>query len=76
MSLPVRTGSMYVAIILTILIMNWLFGWFPADMWQAWLGFILSFAVCSVVSTITVLVKDKLENDKMQDALNKFKQEK
>lgn len=76
MSLPVRTGSMYVAIILTILIMNWLFGWFPTDMWQAWLGFILSFAVCSVVSTITVLVKDKLENDKMQDALNKFKQEK
>lgn len=74
MSLPVRTGSMYVAIILTILIMNWLFGWFPTDMWQAWLGFILSFAVCSVVSTITVLVKDKLENDKMQDALNKFKQ--
>lgn len=76
MSLPVRTGSMYVAIILIILIMNWLFGWFPADMWQAWLGFILSFVVCSVVSTITVLVKDKLENDKMQDALNKFKQEK
>lgn len=76
MSLPVRTGSMYAAIILTILIMNCLFGWFPADMWQAWLGFILSFAVCSVMSTITVLVKDKLENDKMQDALNKFKQEK
>lgn len=76
MSLPVRTGSMYVAIISVILVMNWVFGWFPADMWQAWLGFVLSFIVCSVVSTITVLVKDKLENEKMQDALNKYKQEK
>ncbi|MBQ6787956.1 MAG: hypothetical protein IJO85_09545 [Lachnospiraceae bacterium] len=76
MSLPVRTGSMYVAIISVILVMNWVFGWFPADMWQAWLGFVLSFIVCSVVSTITVLVKDKLENEKMQDALKKYKQEK
>ena len=76
MLLPVRTGSMYVAIISVILVMNWVFGWFPADMWQAWLGFVLSFIVCSVVSTITVLVKDKLENEKMQDALNKYKQEK
>lgn len=76
MSMPLRTGAMYVAIILTILVMNLIFGWFPADMWQAWVGFILSFGACSVISTAIVFMKDRLENEKMQNALDKFKQEK
>lgn len=76
MSVALRTGAMYVAIILVILVMNQIFGWFPAHMWQAWLGFIISFSACSVVATLIVFVKDKLENDKMQDALEKLKQEK
>lgn len=76
MSVAVRTGLMYVMIIFTIVIFNALFGWFPTDMWEAWLGFFVSFGVCSVVSTLTVLIKDKLENDKMQDALERLKQEK
>ncbi len=76
MSVTVRTGLMYGVIICTIVIMNIIFGWFPADMWEAWLGFIVSFGVCSAVSTLTVLIKDKMENDKMQDALERLKQEK
>ncbi|MBE5877440.1 MAG: hypothetical protein E7290_11210 [Lachnospiraceae bacterium] len=75
MSVAVRTGLMYGVIICTIVIMNVIFGWFPADMWEAWLGFIISFGVCSAVSTCTVLIKDKMENDKMQDALERLKQE-
>ena len=76
MSVVVRTGLMYVVIIFTIVIFNALFGWFPADMWEAWIGFLLSFAICSVISTLIVLIKDKLENDKMQNALDRLKQEK
>lgn len=76
MPVAVRTGMMYAAIICTIVIFNAIFGWFPADMWEAWIGFFVSFGVCSVVSTLTVLIKDKVENDKMQNALERLKQEK
>lgn len=76
MSMTMRTGIMYLVTIAITVVLNMIFGWFPTDMWQAWLSFILSFGVCSVVSTVTVLVKDKLENDKMQNALERIKQEK
>lgn len=76
MSMSLRVGVMYAGIIFVIVIMNLIFGWFPADAWQGWLGFILCFGACSVISTFTVVAKDKLENQKMQNALDKFKQDK
>lgn len=75
MSVPARTGAMYFAIIVFVMICNWGFDWFPTDMWQAWLGFVLSFGACSIISTFTVVVKDRLENKKMQDALERMKQD-
>ena len=76
MSVPVRTALMYGVIIVTIIIMNMLFGWFPQDMWEAWMGFLVSFALCSGISTLVAVLKDKSENDKMQKALERLKQEK
>lgn len=76
MSVPVRTALMYVMIIITIIVMNMLFGWFPQDMWEAWMGFLVSFALCSGISTLVAVLKDKSENDKMQQALERLKQEK
>lgn len=76
MSLTARTGMMYIAVVLIILIMNWIFGWFPVDVWEAWVGFILSFGASIIISTVTVFVKDRVENKKMQDALDKMKQNK
>ena len=76
MPMSLRVGVMYAGIIFVIVIMILIFGWFPADAWQGWLGFILCFGACSVISTFTALAKDKLENQKMQDALAKIKQEK
>ena len=75
MPMWLRIGVMYAGIIFMIVVMNLIFGWFPADAWEGWLGFVICFAACSMISTVTVLVKEKLEEQKMQDALNKIKQE-
>ena len=74
MSKSLRIGVMYAGIILVIISMNLFFGWFPADAWQGWIGFLISFVVCSGVSTFVVVVKENLENRKMQDALERLKQ--
>lgn len=76
MSVPVRTGIMYSVIIGTMIVMNMIFGWFPEDMWQAWVGFLISFAICSGISTFVAVRKDQSENDKLQKALERLKQEK
>ncbi len=76
MSLIMRTVLMYVSMIGIVVIFNFIFGWFPSDVWLGWVCFIICFAVCAGVSTTISYIKDKQENDKMQRALEKWKQEK
>ena len=57
-----------------ILIKNMaLFGWFPVNEAGAWIGFLISFAVCTTVSAVFMRLEERAENKKMQEALNKLK---
>lgn len=73
MSLAVRTGCMFGSVIFSILIFNMLFGWFPISDWLAWLSFFVCFGVCTITATRISIVKEKLENRKLEEALQKAK---
>lgn len=73
MSLAVRVILMFGSVIALIVFMVFLFGWFPVDLWKAWVGFFVCFFLSAVVSTLISYVKEKKENQKMEDALNDLK---
>lgn len=52
-----------------------LFKWFPLDDVLAWIGFLVSFAVCSVVAVGVSKLKEKAEDKKMERALEKYRGE-
>lgn len=69
-----RTVGMLLAEVLMIIIFVALFGWFPMDMWQPWVMFALCFLVCFGVSVVFTVLKEKVENQKMAEALSRMKQ--
>ena len=69
LSLAARTGGMFIAVFLTIISCTLLFDWFPIDMWQAWVGFFVSFGICGITSTLITLVKERMENRRLEQAL-------
>lgn len=73
MSITVRTVCMLLAIIALIVLCTLMFGWFPVDMWQAWMGFLVTFGVCFVGSMTITQLKEKTENRKMEEALQRLK---
>lgn len=74
MSVVMRTVCMFVSIILLIAVCAVLFDWFPVDMWQPWAAFLLTFAACSAASLFLMVLKEKAENRKMEEALNRIKE--
>lgn len=75
MSITLRTVCMLLSIIVLILMCAAVFGWFPVDMWQAWTGFFITFALCFVGSMLTTRLKEKTENRKMEEALRRLKEQ-
>lgn len=73
-SIASRTICMLLTVIVLIGIFAYLFGWFPVDMWQAWVGFFVSFFLCFVVSAIISIKKEKLENQALETALKKLQE--
>ena len=71
-SIAVRTVGMFVVIIITIAAFAAIFGWFPVGMWQAWFAFFVCFAICAAISIVISATKEKIDNRKLQDALEKF----
>ncbi len=49
-----------------------LFGWFPLHLWQAWLGFMFSFATATAVSFTAMLCRTQIESRKYQRKLHLF----
>lgn len=73
MMLTIRNILFFVTILAAITVFVILFGWFPINNAGAWIGFIVSFAVCTAVSAILMRFEEQAENKKMQEALNKLK---
>lgn len=75
MSVAGRTICMLLTVIVLIGIFTYLFGWFPVDMWEAWVGFFVSFFACFIISTIISIKKEKMENQALEKALKDLQQQ-
>ena len=61
-----RITFMLISVFLAAGICSVIFGWFPAGMWQAWLGFVLSFLVGTAVSFAAMAIRTRTESKKYQ----------
>ncbi len=71
-SIAVRTIAMFVSIVFSIAVFAAVFGWFPVHMWQAWIAFLVCFALCAAISIVISTIKEKSDNEKLQTALENF----
>lgn len=71
-----RSSLMFAGIILTIVIFVALFQWFPINQIKPWIMFVVCFSICSAVSVLVSVIKEKSDNRKMQEALERMKGEK
>ncbi len=76
MSLFFRNVLFFGVIVLTIVIFIIIFEWFPINSIKAWGSFILSFGTCTAIGVTFSILKEKAENKKMEQALNRFKDKK
>lgn len=67
-----RVTFMLVSVFLTSGICSVLFGWFPPSMWQAWLGFVLSFGIGTAVSFAVMFIRTRAESRKYQRNLTVY----
>ena len=72
MPMIVRNILFFVAVTVTIMIFAVLFGWFPIDDIHAWIGFFVSFTICSAVAVVLSRIKETSENEKMNRALENY----
>lgn len=71
-----RTALMFICIFAGGGIWGSLFRWFPADKPTAWLSYLLSFGAASVLSILVMILKTKLENEKVNRKLQEYKRQK
>lgn len=69
-----RTICMLVLVLLFMTVFSIWFGWFPINMWQPWVMFFICFAISAGVSMVVSILKEKAENKKMEEALQRLKQ--
>ena len=73
MSIVLRIVMMFASVTCAIVVFVLAFKWFPAGDVRAWIGFFISFAICSLAGVFISRLKEKTENKKMDEALEKLK---
>ena len=74
MPLWLRTVCMLISIVILIAAFIIAFDWFPADMWQPWAMFFLCFGISFIGSCFVMLLKERTENRKMEEALRRLQE--
>ena len=64
---------MFVSVTIAVVVFIIAFKWFPVNDIRAWIGFFISFAICSLFGVLFSRLKEKAENKKMDAALEKYK---
>ncbi len=72
LSIVLRYVFLFMAVFVVMIIMIIVFNWFPTDDITAWIGFIVSYAVSMLFSVIITKIRERTENAKMQEALDKY----
>ena len=67
-----RIALMLVSVFFAAGICSVLFGWFPPSMWQAWLGFVLSFGIGTAVSFAVMFLRTRAESRKYECNLTAY----
>ena len=73
MPIVARNLAFFLSVTIVIVVFVFLFGWFPTNLFLAWIGFFISFAVCSAIGILFSRLKEQTENKKMAQALEKFR---
>ncbi len=75
MSVTVRMVLMFASAFAAACAAIVIFGWFPSGMIITWILFIICFAASCTISTLISYAAQKQENDRLEEALKKFKEE-
>ncbi|OPX42965.1 hypothetical protein CLHUN_31090 [Ruminiclostridium hungatei] len=70
-----RTVCMVISVIPVMAAFAGIFGWFPLDNLHAWGGFLISFAVCFVLSLGVIYLKARLESRKYEEGFKRYRLE-
>lgn len=73
-SITVRTIGMFGLVVVMIVLFVWIFGWFPVNEVKPWIMFLICFTVSAGASTIISVLKEKENNKKIQEALERLKE--
>lgn len=69
-----RTVCMLTVIVMIIAAFVIAFDWFPVNMWQSWAMFFICFILSFLGSYLVMIVRAKVENDRMDEALQRLKE--
>ncbi|MDE7425829.1 MAG: hypothetical protein K2N51_19385 [Lachnospiraceae bacterium] len=70
-----RSVCMFACIIFSIGIFAYIFEWFPVNQVKPWIMFFICFFICATISVIVSVLKEKSDNKKMHEALERLKGE-
>ena len=76
MTIILRYIFMFVTVFVIMVIMIFIFKWFPLTDITSWIGFIVSYAISMFVSVLITRLRERAENSKMQEALDKYNRSK
>lgn len=74
MTVILRSVGMVLSEVLVIIVLILIFEWFPANEWLPWVMFFLSFALCFAVSVTVTVFRERMENKRMEDALERLRE--
>lgn len=72
MTIFLRKTLFFIIVMVLIAVLIVLFDWFPVNDLKAWVGFFLSYTVSMTISVMVTRLRERAENDKMQEALDKY----
>lgn len=75
LSITFRIILMYVMVTIMIAIFAAIFQWFPVDMVEPWIMFLICFTFFTIIGVVITGLKEKKENEKLQKALEVLKKE-
>lgn len=76
LSILIRSTLFIATVILAIVFFVIAFKWFPIGDVKAWFSFLLSFSACSFIGVVVSILREKMENKKMDQALDRYRKTK
>lgn len=65
---------MLTAAVIIIAVFIIVFHWFPVNMWQPWAMFFICFGISFLGSYLVMVIKERVENKRMEEALQRLKE--